>query len=220
MSKEKKNINDDLIQTLSEDLVPVKPLRAHYIRSLLFLLVGYSVIFCGISFFGFRSDIHMIWENYSLLAQLSVLMAAGLLSTFATFKLTLPCEKICKSTWIMIILSIILISSVMVFCAMGGSIEDFTPVYSKEMIIERVQRIGLIAVIPTILMVVMIRRGRPVHSSLIGLTSFMAITALSVTGCRLSCPIDSLYGNLLWHYIPIAIISIIGLVIGRYIYRW
>lgn len=216
----KEQDNKDLIKSLTQDLVPVKPLRAHYIRSLLFLLIGYTLIFLGISFLGFRSDIDMIWENHSLLAQVSVLMSAGLLATFATFKLTLPCEKISPLTWGMIILPIILIAGVIVFCAMNGTVEDFTPVYKQEMIIERLQRIGMIAIIPTLLMIMMIKRGRPVHSSLIGLTSFLAITALSVTGCRLSCPIDSLYANLLWHYAPIAVLALLGFIFGRYIYRW
>ncbi len=219
MDKNKQE-NDDLIKSLTEKLTPVKPLRCHYIRSLIFLFFTYALIFASISLFGVRSDIDLIFENHSLLVQLVLLMIAGLTATFATFKLTLPSEKISVLTWAMIITPVLLVGGVLAFCATMGTADDLISFYSHDLLIARLRRVVLISIIPTIFIIYMIRKGRPIHGSLIGLTSFMAITALSVAGCRLSCSIDSLYANLLWHYLPIAILSLFGFLIGRYLYKW
>lgn len=211
--------NKDLIKDLTDDLKPVKPLMGCYPRILMFILASYCLVFGAIVWFGFRSDISVLYNNHALLIQLFLLLIAGLMATAATFRLAVPCEHVGKGNYVLIGMATAIIIGVSAYCAMMGDPNDLNHL-NQAMIWGRIKRIALISLLPTLLMVYMMRRARPVHASLVGFSSFMAISSLSVTGCKLSCPIDSLYINLVWHYLPIIVISVLGYIIGRYLYKW
>lgn len=208
------------IDNLTKDLQPVSPHPKCYTRSLQFVLLSYLIIFCAAVSIGFRRDIHLLFDNVEVLGQVLALLLAGILAVIATFRLTIPSEGVGRITWGFIGASVFLISMVILYCASGADFRDLDLYLNWDMIAHRLKNFAFLAIVPTLLMVWMIRKGRPVHMSLVGFTSFLAITCISVSGCRMLCPVDSLLANLIWHYIPILILSGIGYLIGKYLYRW
>ncbi len=209
-----------LIDNLTKDLEPVTPQPRCHTRTLQFVLFSYLVIFCAAVLIGFRRDIHLLFDNVEVLGQVIALLLAGILSVIATFRLTIPSETVGRFTWGLIGSSVLLITIVILYCASGADMRDMDIYMNWDMIGHRLKNFAFLAIVPTILMVWMIRKGRPVHTSLVGFTSFLAITCISVSGCRMLCPVDSLFANLMWHYLPIILFSCVGNLIGRYIYRW
>lgn len=219
MSENDKN-NKKLIDDLSQDLKPVKPLLSSTKAALIFSLLGYGLVFIGVIIVGFRYDIGSIFHMPSLIVQLVALLVAGVFSVIATFRLSRPREKMDKTSLYLILSSAALIAAVVIYCAMMGDVDTAKSIINKDLIVMRLRNVFLIALAPILLMIYMMRRARPVHTSMIGLSSFLAITAMAVTGCRLTCPIEALYANLLWHYGPIIILALLGYLLGRFIYRW
>lgn len=220
MNNKKPCCHKSFIDSLTKDLEPVKKQQTCHVKSLQFVLLSYCIIFLAAVFIGFRRDISLLFSNIEVLGQVIVLLVAGILSVIATFRLTIPSENVGRLNWGLIGSSVGLISCVTLYCAGGADAKDIEVYMHWNMISHRLKTFALLAILPTILMVWMIRKGRPVHTSLVGFTSFLAITCISVTGCRMLCPVDSLLANLVWHYMPIIVLSLLGYIIGRYIYRW
>lgn len=217
-NKDKKEKLD--IDTLVDDLCPVKPVMGSSLSALIFVFLGYGLVFTGVFLVGFRHDISMVIEMPNLMVQIIALFVAGLMAVFATFRLSCPREKIDFTTKMMIFFSVVLITTVIVYCAGAGDAQVAKDLITKDLVYTRLTNVFLLSLAPLGLMFVMMRRARPVHTSLIGMTSALAITAMSVMGCKLTCIIDAPYANLLWHYGPIAVLAAIGFLFGKYLYQW
>lgn len=220
-NKDDKNQNKNMnIDDLVNDLEPVKPMISRSLAALIFILLGYGIVFMIAFKIGFRHDIGMIFSMPKVLLQVTALFIAGLLAVFATFRLSCPQEEIDITTKSMITISILLITAVIFYCAGMGSPEEAQKLISKGLAYVRVKNVLLVSLAPLILMFIMMRKARPVHTSLIGLTSALAVSAMSVTACKMTCNIESLHANLLWHYGPIVVIALIGFLVGKYVYKW
>ena len=77
-NKDKKEKLD--IDTLVDDLCPVKPVMGSSLSALIFVFLGYGLVFTGVFLVGFRHDISMVIEMPNLMVQIIALFVAGLMA--------------------------------------------------------------------------------------------------------------------------------------------
>lgn len=216
----KSSETDQLINSLVDNSCAVKPFRSCGFWTGIWVVAVFFALFIGILLVGTRRDFDMVLHNPLLLTQVILLFIAGASAALATFRLASPQEKVAPMTWGLIALPSAITVGLILHCCYQTTMPELQHFMNWDMVWKRIKNFIYMAIIPIALMIYMIRRAAPVHTALIGYTSFLAVGTLAVAGCRFTCSIDSMAGNLLWHFLPIVTLSLIGYVIGRFIYRW
>ncbi len=209
----------DFISSLCKDADPVKPTMCWNRRAIAFIFIAYTLVAIGVSGLGFRHDIATIMENKAVFYQLVALFLSGFIAALATFRLSIPRDTIDLTTKIQLGISTLIIIGLSSYCMIMGDSADLDRYLNFDEIMYRVKNLAMLSVFPIIIMVYLVKRARPVHTSMAGFACFLSVSSIAVMGCRMTCPIDSLYGNLLWHYLPILVLAGLGYLIGRFLYR-
>jgi hypothetical protein len=80
--------------------------------------------------------------------------------------------------------------------------------------------IGWVAMLPSLLLFVILRRGATVRPLQAGIFAVLAASAIGCLTLRLSEANDSLAHLLLWHYLPTLVFATLGAVIGSRVLKW
>jgi len=80
--------------------------------------------------------------------------------------------------------------------------------------------ITLLALPPALIIFYKIRRMASTRPALAGCAALLASFGIGALTLRLSEPTDSISHLLVWHYLPMIAVGLIGLALGRKIFRW
>ena len=69
--------------------------------------------------------------------------------------------------------------------------------------------------LPGIVLLMMLRKGATLYGEWAGSFAILAVSALGALGTQFICKNDNSFHVLLWHFLPVAIFSVIGFLVGR-----
>jgi hypothetical protein len=200
----------DLIDKLSKDVAPVRPLPRAGFRALSLSLWALALALLILEqVHEPRSDLAATLHSPVYLSQGFAMMIAGLLAAFAAFKLSIPDTRLRRP----VISSLAsatalwgLLIAIELFHAPSGMPEAAPPCF-----------IGLTIgmSVPLALGLVMMMRSAPVWRGWAGYAMVLSVGSFAALVMRFICPDDSPGHLLVWHFLPVLALALPGALLGK-----
>ncbi|MGE4107335.1 MAG: NrsF family protein [Bacteriovoracia bacterium] len=206
---------EELINKLSHSLRPQsrRDLWRDYVK---WIAVTFLVIAIGVFLMGLRKDLSDTlfkeWFQYESF----FLLTFGLLCAWVALRAGRPEQKFGPLAYSFLILGIVGWIAFLVRAFKGESF-DFAaaaPGWSCFMAVI------LFSMIPGIILVRKLRKMAPTSLGQTGLWAATSVGILSALGVSLICSDSNAEHLLLWHFVPVLVISILGFILGRFVLKW
>lgn len=196
-----------------------KPLP-HPVKQVSFWLLGtliYLAVFC--LFVGFRDDIAAKFAEPLYTFELVFMSLTALSAAWAAVYLSRP--DCCQMPWIKYV--------PFVFLTLWAAVAflGFKNLSGSQIVQMAALRqfdcpwhILLFSLPPGIALFFLIRKGAPLQLYWAGIVAALSVTAFAYAGMRLVEMNDNPAHLLVWHALPVMIISIAGMLAGKYTLRW
>ncbi len=211
---------DDLIDQLGEQAKPVTPLRSPLMRAMMWLFVLGLCMITGIVFVGLRHDFLEMMTHPIFILEMSSLLIAGIMAVIATFQLSIPHEKVAPMTWVLLGSSAILLLARMAICFVMATPEGLMAYINSNVGLPIISKSLAMSIIPGMVLFFLIKRGAPVRGGLTAMAALLALASFAAMGCRSICPMNDPAYIIIWQGLPLMIIVLLGLLIGRQALRW
>lgn len=203
---------NDLIGRLSRLEPPKQVLPSYGKRLLKWSIAGLFCTCVGVAVFGFRSDLHDVAITPGFLIQAALLLIASVLSAFTAFALSVPGTSGRHSGRLvalsLLLWAIFLVVSLIVSRNFVSGVGLFC-----------MRDIFVLGIIPGILLFTMIRAAAPFRSAITGLLTTLSAAGLGALGVQFICKNDNPLHILLWHFIPVLLVGLAGIFLGRVFYQ-
>ncbi len=211
---------DDLINQLGKQCKPVKPLRSPLMRAMLWLFVlGISMI-AGIVIVGLRHDFMDMLMHPIFVLEMTSLLVAGICATIATFQLSIPCDRVAPVIWALLTISAVLMLSRMVICFIYATPKGLAAYFNSTVGLPIISKALAMSAIPAALLFWFLKKGAPVRSGLTAVAGLLALASFAGLGCRSICPMNDPAYIIVWQGLPLMVLILIGLLLGRSALRW
>jgi hypothetical protein len=197
---------EQLVQTLSSDLRPVRRLPGAGVRALSWAGLAVVCVAVGAAAVGLRPDILQKAHDFGFLARGLLLLAVSALAARSAFRLGVPGEQ--SARWLPIAAALAWAGLV----AAGGLDGASTGWLC-------IARIALFSLVPAAAAFVMLRKAAPLSAGWTGAMALFATASLAMLGTSLVCPKDAPAHLLLWHLAPALLVALLGAQLGRWLFE-
>lgn len=210
--------NQILIKNFAKDLAPWSPIDS--LPKFFFKWFVLSVIFFGGNalWMPWRQDFSAIMMNGAFIFENVLWLSLSVTGAFALYESTFPQNK---TNHFSVISSVIL--SILIFLAFKNHASSLTEQFHPEMSLWRGRCgiiISLFAILETPFLVMWAKRGAPKSAGMTG--AYAALTSASL-GCLLMQVICDHHNSLhliLWHFLPLALMSFAGFLVAKKVLHW
>ena len=210
---------EDLIQQLTADARPVRPLRPLAVRVAGWLVVAAVSLGIVMMLMGVRRELGDAADRMDFTLEAALLLVTAVSAAIGALMVSVPGAESSRHTrWIPIalgVLCVVLAAGELAYAAMSGA-----PTGRLTFAWHCVYKTTSVALVPGILLFVMVRRGAPLHGGWAGLLALLATAAMGVLGANIICPNDRPLHMLLWHVAPLMLFAGIGAGLGKWLLRW
>lgn len=200
-----------LIHELARSTTPVKRLTPPAIRWLQWFLGAAVCLGLGVAAFGLRPDLASAGHNLQYLIQLGATLALAQLSVLSALLLCMP-GRAPRSELPMAMLLLWLSALVYAWQA--------APTVSSSAGIGCARTIALLAALPGGLLIWMIRRGTILDALQAGFFALLGAGAWGAVGMQLICGSQEPAHLLMWHFLPVLLMGLLGLLLGKFALGW
>lgn len=214
--------SDELIETLANELTPVRPRQAFALYALYWLVLAAIIgIIAVLVLGGIRHNLPAALSNSFFLAQNACAIAALLFSLCAAFLLAIPDRKPSRIALVAISFSAVFWIAMIALNLAGASVHSLAEDWHASGTLQHcIRNFILIGVFPFLALLFMVRRAASTFPGLTGLSVFIAAASLSAVCMRVLCPVDEASHIVLSHDLPVLVISVLGWVIGGKLLKW
>lgn len=202
--------SNELIEKLSRDLKPIRPLPRAGVRAGVLTVSTLTLAFLVLVITReLRPDLAASLHRPVYLIQGFAMLAAGVLAGFATFRLSVPDTKIRLP-----VVAALAVSSGIWLILIGSELlqsEWTMPERSETCLVG----LTLAMAVPLVIGVVMVMHSAPVWRGWAGYALLLSVGSLAALAMRFICPNDSPAHLLVWHFLPVLILSLIGVPLGK-----
>jgi hypothetical protein len=207
---------DSLVESLAADVKPVKRLLSPLQLTLLWSAAAIIYLVVTLLLTGFRADIAQslrnVWFNMELLALLLLFVSATLSAAVLAFPDLYQRRAL---AWAPVV-TLLLFIAVMVGAWLADSPPSPKPVHS----IECTASITLTALLPALWTFLSLRRYASTHSQWAGSVALLSAFSVGAIWLRLHEETDSIAHEVVWHYLPMLAIGLIGFWLGKRLLKW
>ncbi len=210
---------EDIIHQITDEGAS-RPLLHPAQQSILWL-IGINVYLLIFLFFdGFRPDVMDKLNSSAFLIELFMLFIIGMSATFAAFCLSRPDDF--QMPWIKYLpFPLLLIFAVYVFFSAGEHLQINNLINSVALVeIHCPIHILGFSLVPAIVIFILVRMGAAIRYYWAGIMSILSVTAFAYLFMRLVENNDNPAHLFVWHALPILLLCVIGMLIGRKTLRW
>ncbi len=203
----------ELIDLLSANAPPVRPLRPPAIRALAWLLFSvFILVFLAIAH-GLRPDLSERLQDALFLISVGAALLTGVLAAIASFMISLPDRS---RLWQLMPVPAL---SVWVITIGYGCLTDWVSIGSDGIRLGETARclatLALTSVPLSLAMVMMLRRATPLRPRATIMTGGLAVAAVTATALSLFHSLDATIMVLIWNFGTAAVIAGLGGVVGQ-----
>lgn len=207
-----------LIDTLGQDLKPVKQIRHPAVTAGIFVaFTAFATLGVAMCAGKLRIDVASKFHDMGFVAETATLAVAGVLSALAAFRLSIPDTRIRRPVIAAILIATAIWAVVCgTHCAslMMGSAAHHPDMHSG---FHCALDLAGFLVLPLITGIVMATRGAPVWTGYAGFCMALSAASIAAIAMRLVCGNDDSEHLLIWHFAPALIFSGAGIVLGQFI---
>ena len=211
---------DDFIKQLSSDVKPVKRLASPGKRFFIWFLASFFSISLGISLMGIRSDFSQALINPRFVLETLAILAIAILAAAGAFMMSVPgmgSRPIIR--WLLIIPSIAwLLSLVFRLYTIYSQANSFAFIFDYGF--GCIRDIFLLGILPGSFLFFMLKAAAPLRLSWTGALATLSAAAIAAVGVQFTCSVDSPVHIFLWHVLPVIVIGVTGIALGKYLLRW
>lgn len=205
-----------LIETLKSDCKVLRVASCPYKTSYSWSIFLVFYILLMLLVFGTRVDIYEKLLSLPFVTEILTLLFVAISSSISAIFLSFPdmCQK--RSLVVMPVFFILLLMVAMTFQYLQGENIDSTPVSGFECLFC----IAAFSTVPAVLLFSMIRSNATTHCCISGMIAFISAAATGALILRLSESVDSISHIVMWHYVPFIGFAVIGMLLGKKLFRW
>lgn len=211
-------MSDKMIDSLVDDLTPVKPLKAR--NGLALTLVIAAVFAVAVAVFGgLRGDILMGIPHPMFFLRAGALLLLGVTSSYAVIAMSQPAVGNSFKGWVWALLAALLFPATAIVMAMMAAPDNMAilvPRYGLECLgISMLLGTGIAAT-----QIMWLRRGAPVALNRAGWLVGMSSGALGAAAYSLHCPFNSIFYVGLWYSLAVVLCAVVGRLVVPHLIRW
>ncbi len=211
---------DDFIEQLSNDVKPVKRLASPVKRFLTWFLASFFSISIGISLMGIRSDFNQVLMNPRFVLETLVILAIAILAAAGAFMMSVPgVERKPIMRWLIIIPSIAWpLSLAYRLYIIYSQTNSFAFIIDYGF--DCLRDIFILGIIPGSFLFFMLKAAAPLRLSWTGALATLSAAAIAAVGIQFTCNVDTPVHIFLWHVLPVVMIGMTGIALGKRLLRW
>ncbi|MBA2405995.1 MAG: DUF1109 family protein [Bdellovibrionales bacterium] len=203
--------NDELISELIKKNSGVKVLATPVQSFLRWLIVSLFSISVGVAILGVREDYQDIFKNASVWIPSLINFLLALASALSAFIMSIP-DRHSKASYAIPVLTFIgWIGALALGPDFGSNEHGFELLCLRDVIV--------LGIVPAIVLVTMLYKGAVLKSGLVGCFALMASASLGAFATQFICHDDAPLHILLSHLLPVVLVGVCGIFIGRKILR-
>ena len=206
---------DELIADLASRATPVRVLPAPGVRTLGWLAVAMASVAAGVLVFGIRPGIASLMANPDFLLTTALALATVCLSSTAALVLAVPGAE--RSALVRGIPAAVLgmwtLTTVMTVLEASHGLSGASHWYICAI------RVAAIGLVPSIVLIAMLRRAAPLRIEWTGALALAAAAAAGTLAIQFICPIDDAGHALLGHLGPVLGLGAIGAASATSLFR-
>jgi len=204
---------ETLIHQLAMELRPVKPMGSPVTLFVLWSIGAIVFMTLMVGLTGVRPDIVAALARPTYVLRLLFMLGIALLPVYLAFRLSVPAERKRFYEFAPVIaVSAFLLLFAYLFFVSDGTSRTYTYACVRNVLGFSIP-IGL-------LLCFMLKRAAPLRSGMVGMMAALGSVALSSLGTQLICRNEGPLHILVSHFIPVLAACIVGIFIGRWIFRW
>ncbi len=203
---------NDLIDQLGTRLQPVKRLPRPWIRFARWFAAMGLCFGAAMALRGIREDLFQRLTDPLFVLSTLMILATATLSAAAAFQLSVPGEER-RWTRRVPLLALGMWVAMIAFHAMSGAPLMGGAGWGCA------RDVLLLGAIPGVLLFWMVRGAAPLKLNWTGVFVMLALGALGALGTQLGCHDDAPLHLLLWHFVPVILVGLSGIVLGRFLLR-
>ena len=204
--------SSDLIEDLAKGLEPVKPVKLPALRLSFWIAVSFISVLLGVYLYGVRSDWQEVISAPSFLVETALIFATLIFSAWAAFLFGVPGEGRAIFRFVPLLLVVFWFG----FLAARVLKTYFMP----GMGFSCIKMTLVIGLVPALLAFVMLCRSAPMDKFWVGVLSALSGASFGAFGVQFVCVHTDAGHNMVWHYLPVVIIALLGGCLGPYIFCW
>jgi hypothetical protein len=211
---------NDFIKQLSSDVKPVKRLASPGKRFFIWFLASFFSISLGISLMGIRSDFSQALMNPRFVLETLAILAIAILAAAGAFMMSVPgmgSRPIIR--WLLIIPSIAWpLSLAYRLYTIYSQANSFAFIFDYGF--GCIRDIFLLGILPGSFLFFMLKTAAPLRLSWTGALATLSAAAIAAVGVQFTCSADSPVHIFLWHVLPVIVIGVAGIGLGKHLLRW
>lgn len=213
------NNPDKLIQSLSKDLEPVSPPKPLLVRVIQWLA---PAVLCGLIGFmtlGLNEAIFANMHSIQFMAENILLLVAGILLAAAAFMTAIPGYN---SKMVLLLLAAGLAIWGGIFALSGGqtSAAEFSAEAANHTGILCTFDVILLTAIPGIIAFALLKKHAATNLGYSGALVVLATASIAAASSRFLCHIMDPAHLIIWHFLPVILMGIFGILLGRWLLKW
>ena len=210
---------EQLIQSMLDE-GPRKPLP-HPMKQTMYWLVG-TLVYLGLftGYMGFRGDIAVKLSQPTYLIELVLLFGLGVSSALAAFCLSRPDGH--QMPWLKFVpLGFVLAWAVTAFSGPAAATNMADLFHSMTLgRFDCVWHILLFSALPGIALFVIARKGSTIQCCWAGTMATLSATSFGYLVMRLLEQNDNPAHLIIWHALPIMLMCLVGMLLGKFALKW
>jgi hypothetical protein len=208
-------VYNSLIENLTQDLKPVRPLAHPVVRILPWVFLTLMYITVAGFIHGYRTDISEKLQEYPFVFEVGLALFIALSAAFASAWLSIPDARGRSG------LTAVPLAGLFVFCALFVfRLVTETYDYSYFSLAHCLGSGVLMGLIPGAFLCFMMKKGATTRPHMMSLMNILAVGFAGYIGLRLTCPLDSAMDGTFHHLLPFIIGGLGFGALAQKIYRW
>ena len=201
------------IARLVRSAVPVVALERPSVRFARWMIAAMGLAVASVVILGVRADAGLQMMNGWFLARTTATLMIVCAAAILAFSISVPGAEIsyllrslplaASLTW-----ALMLVGTFAATASSGDLLAQVTPHPSCVLII------AAIALSPEIVLLRMLRRAAPLQAAQTAGYAGLASLTIGALGAQFVCANDAAAHHLLWHYVPVVLLTIVGTIVG------
>jgi hypothetical protein len=209
---------DQFIKLLAADLHPVRPLRPPWARALIWMVIALSCAAAVMWSKLMMIDLGQVGDDGRFMVQQVATLATALTAAIAAFRSVIPGFDR------RILLLPLALLGLWLTSVGHGCVQDWLRIGADGLTIhpdwDCLPMAAMIGIIPAAAIVIMLRRGAPLHPRLTLTLAALAVASVANFGLQFAHVRDASIMVLTWHLGAAALLSVLGGCLGERVLCW